>query len=114
MICQYLSKLYSLRYTYYRFNLNHRPIYRSNRIGNCISRNLKNIKESDYTTKNDTPQARSTNINSLKNTNTSNLSINTNVLALNIQEMNICDKVTYMVNTAYKAGFILLIDGFIH
>lgn len=65
------------------------------------------MEESDYKTRDDASDLS-------ENANTPNPPIETNIPAPDIWEMNIYDRVTYVINTAHKAGFILFADVFIH
>ncbi len=111
MTRQHPTKRYSFRHKRRRWDLNRRPARRSHRIGNRISnrisRNHENMEESNHETRDDTSDLP-------ENANVPNPPINTNKPAPDIREMNIHDRVTYVVNAAYKAGFTSLADVFIH
>ncbi len=107
MTRQHPTKCYSFRHKRRKWDLNCRLARRNHRIGNRISRNHESLEESDHETRDDASDLP-------ENANMPNPPIETNTPAPDIREMNIRDRVTYVVNAAHKAGFTSLADVFIY
>lgn len=111
-----------MQYIYYRQNLNYRLIYKNHFISNCISKNCERVKESNHKSSDnnsDNSNTRSTHTNQSENAMTVNyFSMNINILALtlvlDIRQMDIHDRILYVVDTTHRIKFILLVNIFIH
>lgn len=121
IICQYPSRYYLLRHIRHNLYLNCCSIYKSYCIDNCISGNCEKIEKSNHKSSDNNSNTRLPNINQSENAAIINpLPINSNIPAptliplSNIWQIGICDKITYMVNTAHRSGFTLLANIFIH
>lgn len=79
-----------------------------------MSRNCESIDKSNSKTRNSIFETRLTNIHTPENISIQNLLIDIHLQTLNICEMNIRIKVTYIFNIVHKNGFILLADIFIY
>lgn len=107
MTCQYLNKRYLFLSPSQRSNLYLRPTRQSQYIGSRILQsNSKSLQSNSKT------------VDKKENAAMHNLLIDTNILALILlpdnPKKNIRDRITYVVNTAYKVRFISSIEAFIH